>query len=182
MSNNLSPVTEPFHDDVAKILETYPKRDGYVLQLFRVFANSVRFLRKGTVNLLDRDSPLPMKQREIVILRVCANNDCEYEWGVHVTAFADHVGLTEAQVRATRLEPADSDLWGEEECVLLRVVDQLCANGRVDADTKQPFQDSWSVEQQLEVLALCGNYHTVSFVANTAGLAPEPFGARFPSS
>lgn len=31
------------------------------------------------------------------------------------------------------------------------------------------------------VLALCGNYHTVSFVANTAELAGESWGARFPN-
>lgn len=53
----------------------------YLLQLFRVFANSPRFLKKGALNLLDKDSPLTLRQREIVILRVCANNDCEYEWG-----------------------------------------------------------------------------------------------------
>ena len=73
----LTPISEPFPPDVAAILAGYPQRNGYVLQLFRVFANSLRFLKKGTTNLLDRDSPIPMRQREIVILRVCANNDCE---------------------------------------------------------------------------------------------------------
>src|SRR5690606_3127301 len=104
MNPSLAPIPEPFPEDVAAILAGYPKRDGYVLQLFRVFANSIRFLKKGTVNLLDRDSPLPMRLRELVILRVTANNDCEYEWDVHVTAFAAHVGFTDAQVAATRLD------------------------------------------------------------------------------
>ena len=35
-------------------------------------------------------------------------------------------------------------------------------------------------EAQLEVLALVGNYHTISFVAKTAELTPELFAARFP--
>jgi hypothetical protein len=43
------------------------------------------------------------------------------------------------------------------------------------------FQEAWTLEQQLEILALCGAYHTVSFVANTAQLPPEPFGVRFPA-
>ena len=180
MRNILRPVADPFSADVAAVLDTYPKRDGYLLTLFRVFANSPRFLKKGTSNLLDRDSPLAMREREIVILRVCAANDCEYEWGVHVAAFAGHVGLTAEQVRATRLEAATADCWEEHERTLLSVVDGLCATGTLDDANLQDFQGRFRVEQQLEVFALCGNYHTISFVANAARLAGEPFAARFP--
>lgn len=87
MTQSLTPIEEPFSPEIAEILKSYLKRDGYILKLFRVFANSTCFLRKGTVNLLDKESPLPMRLREIVILRVTANKDCECEWGVHVTAF-----------------------------------------------------------------------------------------------
>lgn len=181
MSHTLKPVAEPYSDEAAAILARYPQRDGYLLQLFRVFANSLRFLKKGTVNLLDRDSPLPMRLRELVILRVCADNDCEYEWGVHVTAFAAHVGLSPAQIAATRLGPADAACWDADERVLLHAVDQLCHSGRMAPDTHAAFQRLWNVEQQLEILALCGNYHTICFVANTAELEPETFAARFPA-
>lgn len=180
MSHTLKPAAEPYSAEAAAILAQYPQRDGYLLQLFRVFANSLRFLRKGTVNLLDRDSPLPTRLRELVILRVCANNDCEYEWGVHVGAFAEHVSLSPAQVAATRLGPADAACWDADEQILLRAVDQLCRSGRLAPDTQAAFQRRWNVEQQLEILALCGNYHTICFVANTAELEPETFAARFP--
>ena len=176
----LTPISEPFPPDVAAILAGYPQRNGYVLQLFRVFANSLRFLKKGTTNLLDRDSPIPMRQREIVILRVCANNDCEYEWGVHVTAFAQHAGLTDEQIVATRLGDHQSSCWTNEERLLIQLVDELCARGRLSEGVSAQVQDLWTQEQQLEILALCGNYHTVSFVANTARLAGERFGAKFP--
>ena len=181
MKRALTPLEEPFPAEVAAVLASYPKRDGYVLQLFRVFANSLRFLKKGTVNLLDRDSPLSMREREIVILRVCANNDCEYEWGVHVTAFAEHVGLSAAQIAATRLAGLEDGSWTPSEGLLIRAVDELCENGRIRAATYRGIQKLYSVEQQLEILALAGNYHTISFVANTAELPGEPFGARFPS-
>ncbi len=181
MAHVLAPVEEPFSPEVAEILKSYPQRDGYSLKLFRVFANSVRFLKKGTVNLLDKDSPLPMRIREIVILRVCANNDCEYEWGVHVTAFGEHVKLIEEQVKATRLGDHTSACWSEEESLLIQVVDELCRTGRIQDDAIARFQRTWTSEQQLEILALCGNYHTISFVANTAHLEGESFGARFPT-
>ena len=180
MTQALAPIPEPFPPEVTAVLAGYPQRDGYVLQLFRVFANSLRFLKKGTVNLLDRESPLTMRQREIVILRVCANNDCEYEWGVHVAAFAGHAGLDDRQVRSTRLGDHRDPCWSDEERVLIRAVDELCSRARVGPVTYQALQHRFSVEQQLEVLALCGNYHTVCFVANTARLELEAFGARFP--
>ncbi len=176
----LKPVEEPLTTEVAEILGNYPQRDGYILQLFRVFANSLRFLRKGTVNLLDRESPLSMREREIVILRTSANNDCEYEWGVHVTAFAEHVGLSDAQIAATRTSAPDAPCWNEKESLLVRVVDELCEEARISDATYERFQENWDCNEQLEIMALCGNYHTISFVANTTRLDNESFAASFP--
>lgn len=59
--------------EISKILEKYPRgKDRYLLKLFRVFANSLRFLdKKGVFNLLDVDSPLSLREREIMAL--CGN-------------------------------------------------------------------------------------------------------------
>lgn len=181
MPHVLAPRPEPYPDDIAVILARYPQRGGYLLALFRTFANSRRFLEKGVPNLLDAESPLPLRQREIVILRVTANLNCEYEWGVHVAAFAKRAGFTDEQIAATRLGGAESSCWSTEDSLLIRIVDDICADGRVSDVSLPAFQEAWSLEQQLEILALCGAYHTVSFVANTARLPPEPFAARFPS-
>lgn len=182
MKHNLAPVPMPFSPEVAKVLANYPQdKNGYILQLFRVFANSMRFLtNKGVVNLLDEKSPLSLRHREIVILRVTANNDCEYEWGVHVSAFAKVAGLSEAQVAATRTGSHMAECWREDESLLIQCVDQLCTNATVNDETYSQFQLVWTVEQQLEIIALVGNYHTVSFVANTSRLSLEDTGARFP--
>jgi Carboxymuconolactone decarboxylase family len=129
MSRRLQPLEAPYAPDVAALLERYPKQGGYLLTLFRTFANSKRFLERGVANLLDKESPLPLRQREIVILRVTANLDCEYEWGVHVAAFGRAARFSDAQIAATRLAEADAPCWTAEEALLLRVVDELCAKG-----------------------------------------------------
>lgn len=180
MPHILSPVADPIPPAAAEILKRYPQRGGYLLSLFRTFANSLRFLEKGVPNLLDEKSPLALRQREIVILRVTARLDCEYEWGVHVAAFAGRAGLSPAQVSATRLGDPDAPCWPPQESLLLRAVDEICDAGRISGPVLAQFQEAWTIEQQLEILALCGAYHTVSFVANTAQLPPEPFGRRFP--
>lgn len=182
MRHVLEPLEPPFPEPVARILERYPQDgSGYILSLFRVFARSRRFLTgKGAINLLDRDSPISLRERELVILRATANLDCEYEWGVHVKAFARAARLTDAEVAATRLGSADADHWTVPERCLLRCVDELCRRARIDDGTYAEFQQIWNLEQQLEIMALVGNYHLISFVANTTRLPPEDGAARFP--
>lgn len=182
MTNRLSPLAAPFPSEIASALAAYPQQDGYILSLFRTFANSLRFLKKGVPNLLDQESPLPLRIREVVILRVTANKNCEYEWGVHVSIFGAAAGLTQAQIDATRAAKIDADLWSDQEASLLKAIDNLCATGRVEDDVIAQFECDWTKQQQLEIFALCGTYHTISFVANSARLPNEPFGARFPSS
>jgi alkylhydroperoxidase family enzyme len=179
MANELKPLVEPYSADIAAALARYPQQNGYLLTLFRTFANSLRFLKKGVPNLLDKESPLPLRIREIVILRTTANLGCEYEWGVHVSAFGGAARLDETQITQTRKSRIDYALWSLAEATLIRAIDQFCADGRMANDTQALFEEHWTLEQQLEILALCGTYHTISYVANTAKLDAEPFGARF---
>ena len=90
------------------------------------------------------------------------------------------VGLNAEEIEATCSANIAAD-WRNEEALLLNVVDELCLSGRVSR-WLEAFQRAYGVNQQLEVLALVGNYHTISFVANTADLAPEAFAARFPET
>jgi alkylhydroperoxidase family enzyme len=180
MTNQLSPLNAPYAEEIGAVLASYPQQDGYILSLFRTFANSLRFLKKGVPNLLDKASPLTLRFREIVILRTTANKNCEYEWGVHVTIFAAAAKLSESQIAATRDREVDANLWSPQEANLMMSIDDLCATGRVGDDVLTTFQDTWTKEQQLEIFALCGTYHTISFVANTARLPNEAFGATFP--
>lgn len=70
-----------------------------------------------------------------MILRTCANNDCEYEWGVHVAGFAIHVSFTEEQIRSTHLGNPDSPCWGAGERMLLLAVEN-CAG-------RAPWSHPW---------------------------------------
>ena len=170
--------------EVAEILKRYPQgKDGYIILLFRVFANSLRFLQnKGALNLLDKESPLSLKEREIVILRITANLNCEYEWGVHVSVFANAAKFTEEKIAATRLTCQDMKCWSEKEYTLINCVDDLCQYAKIQDHNYAEFQENWDLEQQLEILALCGNYHTVSFVANTSRLPNEVTAPSFPET
>ncbi|MEO9634097.1 MAG: carboxymuconolactone decarboxylase family protein [Parasphingorhabdus sp.] len=180
MSNILTPFMPPYSPALSEVMKQYPEQDGYLLRLFRVFANSVRFAKKGVPNLLDKDSPLSLREREIVILRTTANNECEYEWGVHVAVFASAAGFTKEQIAATKNSNSDTPVWNEKEQILLAVIDDLSHSGTIRDDNLAGFQQYWKKDEQLEIFALCGTYHTVSFVANGARVALEDFAVRFP--
>lgn len=184
MADHLKPLEPPFSAEAESLLKHYPQsEDGYILKLFRLFANSTRFLAgKGVVNLLDDGSPLSLREREIVILRVTANMRCEYEWGVHVTVFAKAAGLNEQQVEATVNSSIDAECWTVSEKLLIQCVDQICCKASMENSTLEAFQNTWNAEQQLEILALCGNYQLVSMVANTYRIDNEEFAASFPST
>ena len=182
MTQRLAPRQEPYPEDVAELLKRYPQRGGYLLTLFRTFAHSKRFLEKGVANLLDAESPLSLRQREIVILRVTARYGCEYEWGVHVATFSRLAGLSEAQVAATAIGTAADPAWSPLEGQLVRVVDALVDGATHDAESRAFFDATYDASQQLEILSLVGFYHAISNIAQVAALEPEPGAARFPSA
>ncbi|MEM9620085.1 MAG: carboxymuconolactone decarboxylase family protein [Pseudomonadota bacterium] len=188
MKHVLKPLEPPYPPIVAKLFQGYPQgKDGHIIQLFRIFANSLRFLAgKGAVNLLDKDSPLTLRERELVILRTTANRGCEYEWGVHVSVFASAAELNSEQIAATahkgRVASAPPVGWTARDVVLLNCIDDLCHTASISAANYAEFQTHWDLSQQLEIIALCGNYHTISFVANATRLPAEPGAPGFPQT
>jgi alkylhydroperoxidase family enzyme len=124
------------------------------------------FLGKGT---------LPIRVRELVILRTCARCGCAYEWGVHAAAFGAIAGLDERAIAATWADPPGED-------AVLRAVVELHDAGTVGDATWAELAARFDEPQLLELLALAGFYHLISFVANGARLSPEPFSAGAPSA
>lgn len=179
MTNTLKPLETPFPPPIEAALAQYPQKSGYILALFRTFANSLRFLKTCVPNLLDTESPLDIRVREITILRVTANRNCEYEWGVHVAVFSKAAELTADQISATR--QSNTKCWAPKEQRLIAAIDQLCTSSTLDNNKLALFQKDWNNEEQLEILALCGTYSTISLVANVARLSPEEFAPLFPS-
>jgi len=148
------------------------------LALFRTLARNERvFLRLMAGGLLDRGS-ITLREREIVIDRTCARCGSEYEWGVHVAFFAERVGLTAEQVAA--IATGDESAFPERERLLLRLVDALHDEARVSDELWAALRAHWSEEQLIELVALTGFYHLISFATNALRIPLEPYGARLP--
>jgi alkylhydroperoxidase family enzyme len=179
-SVRVEPVSPPFSPELQAVFDRIMPAGVPPLRLFTTLARVPRIYdRFRAGSLLDR-SPVSLRHREIVIDRTCARCGCAYEWGVHVAFFAERVGLTPEQVRATVHGAADDSAWSDEERLLVRMVDALHDSAQLPDELWAALAARFSVEQIFELIALVGFYHTVSFLANGLKLAPESYAAPFP--
>ena len=171
----------PYAEAVAAALERIMPKGVPPLRLFRTLAVNERvFLRLMNANLLDRGS-ITLREREIVIDRTCARCGSEYEWGVHVGFFRERAGLTDAQVAGTCAADPDASGFPARERLLLRLVDELHDTATVSDGLWQELRAEWTDAQLVELVALVGFYHLISFVTNALRIPLEPFAARFPA-
>jgi alkylhydroperoxidase family enzyme len=175
----LSPVEPPYDDDTAEALE----RLGPPLALFRVFAR--RPARALAIHgwgryYLSRQSALSLRHRELVINRTTARCGAEYEWGIHVSAYAAKAGLTEAQVASTAQGGPEDACWTGADREVLRAVDTLHDSHDLSDSQWEALQTAVGAEAAIDLLLICGWYHAISFVSHVLRLPPEPGTPSFP--
>lgn len=183
----IPPLEPPYAPEVSAELDRWMPPGAAVdpLRLFRTLGRNLPLaeaMRPLGSYLLSRRLSVGMREREVVIDRVCARCGCEYEWGVHTIAFGNTAGLTDEQVRASAIGRADDPSWSETDALLVRLVDELHDSGRVSDELWSSLAERWSAEQLLELLVLVGWYHVIAFVANGARVELEEWAARFPTS
>ena len=177
--SRIAPLDPPYPMEIQQQFDRV-MRGAPPLLLFRTIACSPRAWQKFSAgSLLDR-GPLSLREREIVILRTCARTACEYEWGVHVTAFAAAADLTDEQVRATVPGQAEASCWSAAEQALIATVDALHARATLSDAEFTGLSAHYDEAKILEIMLLCGFYRTVSYLANGLALPLEEGAARFP--
>jgi alkylhydroperoxidase family enzyme len=177
--SRIAPLQPPYAPEIQAQFDAI-MRGAPPLTLFRVVAGNARAWEKFRAGgLLDR-GPLSLREREIVIDRTCARTGCEYEWGVHVSAFAQAAHLTAEQVRATVLGGADAPCWSQSEQALIAAVDALHERASLSDAEFAALSAHYDDAKVFEIILLCGFYRTVSYLANGLALPLEVNAARFP--
>ncbi len=183
MPGRIAPLAPPYPEAVQKRLDAIMPAGMDPLVLFTTLARNERvFQRFMAGGLLDKGS-VTMRDREIVIDRTTARCGAEYEWGVHVSGFAAHVKLTEAQIASTvRGGPEDACWDTDRDRLILRLADSLHDTNTVPDELWSELAAEFSEEQLLELVVLAGFYHTVSFVCRAFDVPLEAYAARFPAA
>lgn len=186
MNPRIAPLSPPYPPEVeAALVKWMPP--GSPLEPLRLFRTIERHgmlggrMRPLGGLLLGRGS-IPARVRELLVLRTCARCGAEYEWGVHVTAFSAAAGLDRGAVEGTVLRtPGAVAASDADDDLLLRFADELHDAGTVTEATWGLLAVRFDEPALLEMLAVAGFYHLVSFVANGARVELEPWAARFPA-
>lgn len=179
-TTRLPPVSPPYPPEVDDLLEALRFGMPEPLALFRTLAHSPRVLgRVKAGGLLDR-GPVPLRLRELAILRTTARCGAGYEWGVHVAAYAGKAGLDPADVEATATKAPRAHRWTEEEALVLELADALHDTSRVDDALYAKLAAAFAPDVLVELVALVGFYHLISFQVNALGLEREAFAPPLP--
>jgi alkylhydroperoxidase family enzyme len=181
MTARVAAAEPPFAPDLQAIFDRIMPPGVPPLTLFTTLACDRRLFdrfRKGA--LLDKGH-LTLHQREIVIDRITALSGSEYEWGVHITFFADQADLNEAQRRSLVRGTGHDPCWSPKDRVLLRACDQLHTTCNLDDALWKELSQIFSDAAIIEIIMLAGFYRTVGYLTNALRLPLEHYAARFPA-
>jgi 4-carboxymuconolactone decarboxylase len=169
----LTPIDPPYEAGIAAALAG-GMPPGVPLLLLRTIAHNPRVLEMiRASHLLDRGS-LARRHRAIVILRTTVRCTCEYEWRVRASLFAARAELRQTEMAAIAYGGASDPAWSQPERTLIRLVDELHDTARISDALWTELRQHWSDAQLVELIALVGFYHTISFVVNGLGVELEP--------
>ncbi len=112
-----------------------------------------------------RDSTLPPRDRELLILRIGYLRGAEYEWGHH-SRFGRQAGLTDEEiVRITRGPEATG--WSSFDRALVRAVDELHRDAEISDRTWAELAARYDTKQLMDVVFTVGQYNLVSMALKT---------------
>ncbi|HEY3726665.1 MAG TPA: hypothetical protein VGL51_05800 [Solirubrobacteraceae bacterium] len=182
----IAPLEAPYDAQTEKLLRAWmpPNSPLEPLVLFRALARHPELasrMRPLGAGILGHGLIEP-RQREILIHRTCARAGAEYEWGVHAVAFGAPLGLTERQLAATVNGDGDDPAWSPHDALLIRLADELHETSSVSDALWSDLAQCYGPPELLELIAIVGWYHLISYLINAARIAPETWARRFPAA
>ncbi len=152
---------------------------GRDLNIFRVMMNHPKLTRRWTVfagHVLQKQT-LPVRERELLILRIGWLNQAEYEWAQHVE-IAKRGGITEAEIERVKEGPKAAGPgagWNPHDAALLQAADDLFENSVVSDRTWAALAAKYSTEEMMDVVFTIGQYNLVSWALNSFGVPLDDF-------
>lgn len=105
-------------------------------------------------------SSIEPRHREMLILRVAAVRQAEYEWAQHVYLARD-AGLDDTEIERI-IEGPDAAGWSAVESALLSAADELIADARIDDTTWAALADEFDTRQLMDLVFTVGAYELLA--------------------
>jgi 4-carboxymuconolactone decarboxylase len=149
-------------------------RNGSVPNLYATIANHPKLYgpRVRFGSYLQRESLLPPKTRELLIMRTAWNIRAEYEWAHHVEA-SKAAGFSDAEIQRIAQGPSAAG-WSEEHAALLSAADELRREAFISDATWKTLQKHYDMKQMVEIIYTVGGYTMTGLAINSFGIQVEP--------
>ncbi|MFX1454462.1 MAG: carboxymuconolactone decarboxylase family protein [Promethearchaeota archaeon] len=134
---------------------------------WRVFGNHVLY-----------KSSLPIREKEILILRTGWLCNSKYEWAQH-SLISKRVGLSEEEILRIKEGP-DAKGWNALESTLIRAADELYVDSFVSDSTWEELTKSYNMQQLMDVVFTVGQYTLTAMALNSLGIQLEKGMEDFP--
>lgn len=154
--------------------------DGQVLNIYRTLARHEQLFIPRLVlgRYIQRESNLPVRDREILILRTAWRAKSSYEFGHH-TRIGKDVGLNDADiVRVTK--GSESQGWTKGEAALVRAVDELYDNTMITDATWTTLSEMYNKQQLIDTVFTVAGYSMLATTLNSLGVPLEEGYPGFP--
>jgi alkylhydroperoxidase family enzyme len=110
-------------------------------------------------------STLSPRHRELLVLRVAARRDAEYEWAQHAVLAAD-AGITDDEIERVREGPG-AEGWSALERALVNAVDDLLDDARITDATWTTLAAELDEQQLMDVVFTVGAYDVIAMAFRT---------------
>ena len=149
--------------------------NGKVINIFRVLMQHPKLTRawsKFAGYILSDRQTLPVREREILILRIGWLNQAPYEWEQHVR-IAKAAGMTDDEI--DRIAKGPKAGWNKQDAALLQTADDLFENSVVSDETWKTLSESYGTEEMMDAVFTVGQYNLVSWALNSLGVPLDEY-------
>jgi 4-carboxymuconolactone decarboxylase len=168
----IKPLKQDQWDATAK--ELMGRFDGEPLNIFKTMVNHSELMKRWMVfaNHILGKSTLPVRERELIILRIGYLCRSGYEWGQHVL-IARRAKISDDEIRAIKVGP-DAKTWSEQDRLLMKATDELHADAHVSDATWKGLSKHFNTQQLMDIVFTVGQYNLVSMALNSFGVQADP--------
>jgi 4-carboxymuconolactone decarboxylase len=116
---------------------------------------------------------LPLRDKELLILRTAWLSRGDFVWGAHSTGSGKKAGITDEELTSITKGP-DAKGWNNFDRALLRAADELHTSRFIKDATWKTLDERYDEGQLVEVLFVVGDYTLLTMFQNSVGLPLRP--------
>ncbi len=160
---------EDYEDDI----RSYIAQEGNIYHI-RGTMSRYRKLRLKWIMLASHvtyNSSLPLRDKEILILRNAWLCQSEYEWNHHYLV-GKRAGLSKEEIDQIKVG-AEGKGWSDFDRTLLRTVGELHKNTILSDQTWKELSKQYDPHQIMDLIFVVGSYNMLAMFMNSIGLQTE---------